>query len=198
MARRTIRDGTAGLHADGPRAASPCAPAGPHTAPDHRRSCSRSSHVKRWRQLPGARDEAEQVAAFFEASSIEAGSLIDFDRRRDVKIHEPVTCADMRALLRDGSYDIVHFAGHGIFESTRSGDERVDPQRRRALVARDSKHSGSTSGASVAGVRERVRGGDGRRWSAAELSGQRLRPCDRVHQPGRRGVHRPHSGRSKI
>ena len=72
---------------------------------------------QRWRQLPGARDEAEQVAAFFEASSIEAGSLIDFDRRRDVKIHEPVTCADMRALLRDGSYDIVHFAGHGIFES---------------------------------------------------------------------------------
>ena len=73
--------------------------------------------TEQWRQLPGARDEAEQVAAFFEASSSEAGSLIDFDRKRDVKIHEPVTCADMRALLRDGSYDIVHFAGHGIFES---------------------------------------------------------------------------------
>ena len=75
-------------------------------------------HMKeKWRQLSGARDEAEQVAAFFEAASREAGSLIDFERPRDVKIYEPVTCADMRALLRDGGYDIVHFAGHGIFES---------------------------------------------------------------------------------
>jgi hypothetical protein len=72
---------------------------------------------KGWRQLSGARAEAEQVAAFFEAAAQEAGSFVEFDRNNDVKIHEPVTCGDMRALLRDGRYDIVHFAGHGIFES---------------------------------------------------------------------------------
>jgi hypothetical protein len=73
--------------------------------------------MEKWRPLSGARAEAEQVAAFFESASFDAGNLIDFDRQRDVKIHEPVTCADMRALLRDGGYDIVHFAGHGIFQS---------------------------------------------------------------------------------
>jgi hypothetical protein len=73
--------------------------------------------TEKWRQLGGARAEAEQVAAFFESASFDAGNLIDFDRKRDVKIHEPVTCADLRALLRDGGYDIVHFAGHGIFQS---------------------------------------------------------------------------------
>jgi CHAT domain-containing protein len=75
-------------------------------------------HMKeKWQQLRGARDEAEQVAAFFEAASSKVGNLIEFDRKQDVKIHETLTCADMRALLRDGGYDIVHFAGHGIFES---------------------------------------------------------------------------------
>jgi len=68
-----------------------------------------------WRQLPGAREEAEQVAGWFERASEQVGSIIDFDRRRDTRIHTRVTSADMRALLRDGKYDIVHFAGHGVF-----------------------------------------------------------------------------------
>ena len=70
-----------------------------------------------WRQLPGARAEAEQIAGWFERVCAETGSVIDFDRRRDTRIHCRVTCGEMRALLRAGEYDIVHFAGHGVFRS---------------------------------------------------------------------------------
>jgi hypothetical protein len=70
-----------------------------------------------WRQLPGARDEAEQVAGLFDRLCRDVGSIIDFDRKRDTRIHTRVTTADMRALLRDGGYDIVHFAGHGVFRA---------------------------------------------------------------------------------
>ncbi|HVQ14601.1 MAG TPA: CHAT domain-containing protein, partial [Vicinamibacterales bacterium] len=71
----------------------------------------------KWRQLPGARDEAEQVAGWFASNSERAGSVIDFDRARDTRIHCRLTRAEMRALLRDGRYDIVHFAGHGLFRA---------------------------------------------------------------------------------
>ncbi|MGE3511194.1 MAG: CHAT domain-containing protein, partial [Vicinamibacterales bacterium] len=75
-----------------------------------------------YRQLAGARREAEQVAGWFERASAEVGSIIDFDRERDTRIGTRITSAELRALLRDGRpgedghyYDIVHFAGHGIF-----------------------------------------------------------------------------------
>jgi CHAT domain-containing protein len=67
------------------------------------------------RQLAGARAEAEQVASWFERTADEIGSVIDFKRDRDTRIHCRVTSADLRALLREGGYDIVHFAGHGVF-----------------------------------------------------------------------------------
>ena len=70
-----------------------------------------------WRQLPGARDEAEQVAGWFASNSERPGSVIDFDRARDTRIHCRLTRADVRALLREGRYDIVHFAGHGLFRA---------------------------------------------------------------------------------
>ena len=70
-----------------------------------------------YRQLPGARDEAEQVAGWFERAAQQVGSIIDFDRSRDTYIHKRVTGAKMRALLREGEYDIVHFAGHGVFNA---------------------------------------------------------------------------------
>ena len=70
-----------------------------------------------YRQLPGARDEAEQVAGWFDRAGREVGSIIDFDRRRDTRIHTRLTSAEMRALLREGQYDIVHFAGHGVFRA---------------------------------------------------------------------------------
>jgi hypothetical protein len=70
-----------------------------------------------WRQLPGARREAEQVADWFERAAGEVGSVIDFNRCRDTRIHCKLTSAEMRSLLREGDYDIVHFAGHGVFDA---------------------------------------------------------------------------------
>lgn len=74
-------------------------------------------HRVPYRQLPGARDEAEHVAGWFERAQRDVGSVIDFDRRRDTRIHTRLTSAEMRALLRDGGYDIIHFAGHGVFRA---------------------------------------------------------------------------------
>ena len=73
-----------------------------------------------YRQLPGARNEAEQVAGWFERAARDVGSIIDFNRERDTRIHTRLTGAALRGLLRDGHYDIVHFAGHGVFR----GDDR--------------------------------------------------------------------------
>lgn len=69
-----------------------------------------------WSQLPGARAEAEQVAGWFERLREDLGEVIDFDRARDTRIHTRLTKAELRALLRDGGYDIIHFAGHGQFD----------------------------------------------------------------------------------
>ncbi len=69
------------------------------------------------RQLPGARDEAEQVAGWFARLSDELGEVIDFELERDTRIHTRVTVADFRELLRSGQYDIIHFAGHGVFRA---------------------------------------------------------------------------------
>ncbi len=70
-----------------------------------------------WSQLPGARAEAEQVAGWFERLKDDLGDVIDFDRVRDTRIHTRLTTVDLRSLLRDGGYDIIHFAGHGVFNS---------------------------------------------------------------------------------
>ncbi|MCA9682548.1 MAG: CHAT domain-containing protein [Myxococcales bacterium] len=65
--------------------------------------------------LAGARAEAEAIAKTFEKIKAELGAELDFERERDLFIGETVTRAAMRRLLRDGGYDIVHFAGHGSF-----------------------------------------------------------------------------------
>lgn len=69
-----------------------------------------------WRQLPGARFEAEQVAGWFERLRQEMGEVIDFERERDTRIHTHLTNHEFRDLLRRGDYDIIHFAGHGVFD----------------------------------------------------------------------------------
>lgn len=69
-----------------------------------------------WNQLPGARDEAAQLAEWFARLAGEPGSVIDFNPDRDALIYKRVTGERMRALLRAGCYDIVHFAGHGVFK----------------------------------------------------------------------------------
>ena len=77
-----------------------------------------------FRQLPGARDEAEHVAALFERLQEQVGVALEFDRRRDAHIHQVVTRDDCRRWLRSGAYDIIHFAGHAFFdpeEPLRSG-----------------------------------------------------------------------------
>lgn len=68
-----------------------------------------------WRQLPGAQTEAEQVAVWFERLRQEVGEMIDFRRERDALIHTRLTNQEFRDLLRHGNYDIIHFAGHGVF-----------------------------------------------------------------------------------
>jgi len=70
---------------------------------------------QQWPQLPAARAEAHQVAGAFERLRNELGEVIDFDPARDALIGVRVDRASLRALLRDGGYDIVHFAGHGQF-----------------------------------------------------------------------------------
>lgn len=65
--------------------------------------------------LEGARHEALQVVACFERLRAELGDLIDFDRTRDAHVRSVLTADDLRQLLREGRYDIVHFAGHGRY-----------------------------------------------------------------------------------
>ncbi len=84
--------------------------------------------VLNWPQLPGARTEAEQVAGWFERLRADLGDVIDFDRTRDTRIATRLTAAELRDLLRSGEYDIVHFAGHGLFR----GD---DPETSAWLVS---------------------------------------------------------------
>ncbi|HVH98600.1 MAG TPA: CHAT domain-containing protein, partial [Enhygromyxa sp.] len=69
--------------------------------------------------LVGAREEAEQVAAICEQMQRELDREMDFDRARDVFIGTTFTRAALRQLLREGGYDVLHFAGHGSFDSAR-------------------------------------------------------------------------------
>ncbi len=70
---------------------------------------------RRWQQLPGAREEAEQMALVFAKLQNILGSAIDFRRERDTRIRQSITRMEFRQLLRSGEYDIIHFAGHAIF-----------------------------------------------------------------------------------
>ncbi|HEY85265.1 MAG TPA: CHAT domain-containing protein, partial [Chloroflexi bacterium] len=68
-----------------------------------------------WTQLPGAAEEAEQVALAFKRLSRALGKAVDFQYERDLWIHKPLSKLKFRELLRDGHYDIIHFAGHALF-----------------------------------------------------------------------------------
>ncbi len=71
---------------------------------------------QRWVQLPGAQEEAEQVAQTFEQLAQIFGSTISFSRNADTRIHRKLTKLEFRDLLRNGHYDIIHFAGHALFD----------------------------------------------------------------------------------
>lgn len=70
---------------------------------------------KVWAQLPGAREEAEQVAQSFEQFADIFGNTINFQRGVDTRIHQKITRLEFRDMLRKGRYDIIHFAGHALF-----------------------------------------------------------------------------------
>jgi CHAT domain-containing protein len=68
------------------------------------------------RTLPYAAQEAEQIARTFAALASETDGLLDFDRGRDAFINQEITREQLRELLRHGNYDIIHFAGHAVFD----------------------------------------------------------------------------------
>lgn len=67
--------------------------------------------------LPGAHEEAELVATICEAANADLAGEMDFDRKRDAFIGETMTRAALRRIVREGRYDVLHFAGHGTFAS---------------------------------------------------------------------------------
>jgi CHAT domain-containing protein len=69
-----------------------------------------------WCQLKGAVDEARHVALHFQRLHDELGGAVDFQPHRDLLVHEHVSAEQLRDLLRQGDYDMIHFAGHGIFQ----------------------------------------------------------------------------------
>lgn len=68
-------------------------------------------------RLEGARAEAEQIASLCETLVGELAGELDFERERDAFIGTTMTRAALRRLVREGSYDVLHFAGHGTYDS---------------------------------------------------------------------------------
>ncbi len=69
--------------------------------------------------LEGARTEAEQIVSLCETLVDELAGELDFERERDAFIGTTMTRAALRRLVREGSYDVLHFAGHGTYDSRR-------------------------------------------------------------------------------
>lgn len=76
--------------------------------------CDRQHH---WRphQLPGAQAEAAQVKAEFEHLHKELAGMQPI--QVTAFIGARVDAADFRQYLRDGQFDIIHFAGHARFDA---------------------------------------------------------------------------------
>lgn len=61
-------------------------------------------------ELPGARAEGEAIRALCSSMTRELGHGFAFEC--DASIGETMTRANLRRLVREGSYDVLHFAGH--------------------------------------------------------------------------------------
>ncbi len=72
---------------------------------------------QRWQQLPDAAEEAQHVATVFSQLGQIFGSAINFQTQRDTYIRRSLTCLQFREILRRGEYDIIHFAGHAMFDA---------------------------------------------------------------------------------
>lgn len=70
-------------------------------------------------RLDYGQQEAEDVATIFERLRDETDGLLDFDRTRDAHIGKELSGLQLRKLLRERRYDIIHFAGHAHFEPKR-------------------------------------------------------------------------------
>jgi hypothetical protein len=67
-------------------------------------------------QLDGARDEAQAVVKLIEKLGASYPGLVDFEPDTDAWIRRPLTGERFRNLLRTRPYDIVHYAGHALFD----------------------------------------------------------------------------------
>lgn len=65
------------------------------------------------RQLDGAVDEARDVEQLFRQLARDLPGTLQLEES-DIQVSTKITGNDVRKLLRDGKYDIVHFAGHAI------------------------------------------------------------------------------------
>lgn len=70
-------------------------------------------------RLDYGQKEAEDVAAIFERLRDETDGLLDFERNRDAHIGTELSGLQLRKLLRERRYDIIHFAGHASFDAKR-------------------------------------------------------------------------------
>jgi hypothetical protein len=87
--------------------------------------------------LAGAENEGRKMVRLFESLRRAAGLDLHVDARIGPEECEPV---EVLALLLDGEYDIVHFAGHGVFDEARPNHSgwvfgREDDGRLRTLSA---------------------------------------------------------------
>lgn len=69
--------------------------------------------------LQYGQQEAIDVARILEELRDETDGLIDFDPARDAHIGKELSGLQLRKLLRERRYDIIHFAGHASFEPKR-------------------------------------------------------------------------------
>jgi hypothetical protein len=69
-----------------------------------------------------AAQEAKTIAAAFEALAAETDGVLDFVPKRDVFIDSHITSEQVRDLLRHGNYDVIHFAGHAVFDANDAGE----------------------------------------------------------------------------
>src|SRR5262249_5759720 len=66
--------------------------------------------------LDSARTEARLLTRHLQELARSLDGIFEFDPKRDARIGDKVTETEFRALLREGRYDIVHFAGHAHFD----------------------------------------------------------------------------------
>ena len=110
-----------------------------------------------------------------------------------VEVHEcigkPLTCFEMRRLVRSGEFDIIHFAGHAQFVKDDPEAERMAAERRAAAGSGSPQHTGLDRCPALAGVCQCLPGGYGRGMLRRQLPGRRVRLGHGIHPSVRGGVH---------